>query len=167
MSWILWNIRGVHRQESIDHLKILLRQHKTSFLVLLEPKACHNEISRFTFNLGFPCCYHGGATNAHIWIFWQANIQVEPLHVTSQEITIKMTSQGQPHINVSPVYANCLKHIRRKLWDHLTWVGWNTALPWLITGDFNIIVDISEKWGAETRMYWPFKSSRTSSGRTV
>lgn len=147
MSWLIWNIRGVHRQESIDHLKVLLRQQDISFLAFMEPKASHTEIYRLTFKLGFPYCYHGGESNSHIWIFWQANIQVDPLYVMDQAISIRIMSQGQHSFVASMVYANCLKRVRRNLWDHLYWVGQNTASPWIITEDFNVISNISEKIG--------------------
>lgn len=66
MSWIIWNIRGVNHKESIDHLKILLRQQATSLLVLMEPKVTHAKITRLAFNLGFTYWYHGGESNSLI-----------------------------------------------------------------------------------------------------
>lgn len=118
MSWLIWNIRGVHQKESIDHLNILLRQQATSFLVLMEPKVSYTEIHRLV---------------------------LKPLYAVDPAITVKIMVQGQLWVVTSLVYANILKRLRRTLWYHLSWVGQNMASPWLIAGDFNVITNMSKK----------------------
>lgn len=69
------------------------------------------------------------------------------MHVMDQAITVKIYEQGKTAIIGSLVYVNCLKRLRRTLWDHLTLMGQHTNSPWIITGDFNIIANILKKTG--------------------
>lgn len=63
MSSIVWNIRGIHKQDFLDHLKVILRQHKARLLVLLEPKVSHAELPEYAFDLGFQFYLHVGDFN--------------------------------------------------------------------------------------------------------
>lgn len=92
MTWLLWNIRGIHQRKNTDNLKIILKQNKNAvqLLVILEPKASHSEIQRFAYTMGFPYFYHGGDANQHIWILCKHDTEVTSLPVSSQAITIQI-----------------------------------------------------------------------------
>lgn len=77
MSWLIWNIRGVRRRETIDHLKAMIRQKTSTFVVLLEPMVDHSEVANLAFKIGFTNWMHGGDVNSHMWILWKPDWSVE------------------------------------------------------------------------------------------
>ncbi|XP_010474031.1 PREDICTED: uncharacterized protein LOC104753480 [Camelina sativa] len=54
-----------------------------------------------------------------------------------------------------------IRHIREEFWEHITRIGILRNDPWLITGDFNEIMDNSEKMGGPRRpesTFYPFRN---------
>lgn len=150
MSWLVWNMRGIHQRDAVAHLQEMIRQHNISFLAILEPKAAHHELPRFAFRIGFQSWAHGCDDNSHIWILWKCGIQVEMLFISAQSITVKLQNHLSSYIYVSCIYANCLKRILRLLWEHLEYIASATQhdhIPWMIAGDFNVISSTVEKQG--------------------
>lgn len=93
---------------------------------------------------------HGADLNSHIWIMWKGVWQIRVLFISSQSITVEIVPQNSPNMVATFVYASCLKRIRKDLWDHLEQISGlvqQQQSPWIVTGDFNVIVDISEKRG--------------------
>lgn len=109
MSWLVRNMRGIHQRDAVTHLKDIIRQTDLQMLVILEPKAAHREISRFAFSIGFPYWLHGEEVNSHIGVFWRNGIQVEPMFISMQSITVRLVSSSSRQICVTCVYASCLK----------------------------------------------------------
>lgn len=143
-------MRGIHQQDSLNHLKDMLRSHDISMLAILEPKSRHSELPQFGQSIGFLSWLHGGTINTHIWILWKQGITIEPLWVTDQAITVRVATNGTDDIISTLVYASCLKRIRARLWDHLDEVAARVDLgndAWTVTGDFNIIANAQEKHG--------------------
>lgn len=150
MPWLIWNVRGVRRRETTDHLKAMINQNSITFIVLLEPMVGHAELSIFAFKIGFPNWAHGRDINSHIWVLWKPEWEVQHLAMSDQSITLRIQLSGGQSCIVSFVYASCLKRLRRDLWDHLTGIQHlanNTGCPWFVAGDFNTIANVSENQG--------------------
>lgn len=64
-----------------------------------------------------------------------------------QAITVKVIQNSTPDIVASFIYVNCLARLRVELWDHLLSLVSSISSPWIISGDFNIISNLSEKNG--------------------
>ncbi|XP_060211803.1 uncharacterized protein LOC132639368 [Lycium barbarum] len=80
--------------------------------------------------------------------FVNENIDVDILEETAQQITVKLFFQ-ELHKNmvVTMVYAKCDKEKRVNLWDCLCNLLATMSMPWLIGGDFNVILNEEEKIG--------------------
>ncbi|XP_059315388.1 uncharacterized protein LOC132065996 [Lycium ferocissimum] len=86
--------------------------------------------------------------NGKIWFFVQHNVEVELLLDTEQSITVKLKFQEwNRDMVVTMVYAKCSKVERLQLWDSLYFLSGNMTSPWLIGGDFNVILNEEEKIG--------------------
>lgn len=88
--------------------------------------------------------------NSHIWILWKSGIQVEPLFISAQSLTVNVRLQHDRSLFVTCVYASWLKRVRKDLWEHLDQVATDvgqTHEPWMVTGDFNVIASTVEKQG--------------------
>lgn len=71
MSWLVWNIPGIHQKDSTNYLKDMIRVHDIRISILLEPKAAHSELPRFAFSMGFTSWLHDAEINSHTWILWK------------------------------------------------------------------------------------------------
>lgn len=71
MSWLVWNIQGIHQKDSTNYLKDMIRVYDIRISILLEPKAAHSELPRFAFSMGFTSWLHDAEINSHIWILWK------------------------------------------------------------------------------------------------
>ncbi|XP_016457746.1 uncharacterized protein LOC107781540 [Nicotiana tabacum] len=67
---------------------------------------------------------------------------------TDQQVTVKLFYHdiGQ-HIMMTFVYAKCSSTDRIELWDSLYYMASDMELPWLVGGDFNVLLHESEKIG--------------------
>ncbi|KAH0743310.1 hypothetical protein KY290_031303 [Solanum tuberosum] len=67
---------------------------------------------------------------------------------TEQLLSFKLTDIDDGHeIHVTLVYASTNRHTRIALWDDLYTIATTMTSPWLVGGDFNVIIDDLEKYG--------------------
>ncbi|XP_060211890.1 uncharacterized protein LOC132639465 [Lycium barbarum] len=86
--------------------------------------------------------------NGKIWFFVNDNVDVEILQDLEQQITIKLFFQEwNKSLMVTMVYAKCDHLERISLWDSLYSLADQMELPWLVGGDFNVIMNEDEKIG--------------------
>ncbi|XP_059281333.1 uncharacterized protein LOC132035027 [Lycium ferocissimum] len=65
-----------------------------------------------------------------------------------QHLALKLTLRGnQDEMVVSLVYAKCSQEERMELWPSLEDIATTMVVPWLISGDFNVITSDEEKYG--------------------
>ncbi|XP_060202641.1 uncharacterized protein LOC132631059 [Lycium barbarum] len=83
-----------------------------------------------------------------IWLFWTEEWQAQVIVDSVQHVTIKLS-----HINmqyeayVTAVYAKCSGAERQELWDLIGQVALNVHVPWIVGGDFIVILKHEEKLG--------------------
>lgn len=63
-----------------------------------------------------------------------------------QQVTCIINQDGVSLL-ISSVYAKCNDELRECMWDKLRVINAKYNLPWFIVGDFNYIIDPSEKKG--------------------
>lgn len=115
-------------------------------LGLLEPKKSARNIEEFARKIGYEGYFHGDPLNKHIWIFWRSYVQIRDFIVASQCISFYIQRSGEEDIKLSIVYAKCNRFDRLDLWHDLRAAG-DTSVPWIVGGDFNIILNVEEKKG--------------------
>nr|XP_016447036.1 PREDICTED: uncharacterized protein LOC107772066 [Nicotiana tabacum] len=89
--------------------------------------------------------------NGQIWLFFDAVVEWELVEDTEQQVTVRVFHHdlGQ-HMMMIFVYAKCSAIERLDLWDHLYYLASDMELPWLVGGDFNVILHEDEKIGGLT-----------------
>ncbi|XP_060190609.1 uncharacterized protein LOC132619859 [Lycium barbarum] len=104
------------------------------------------QIQNYRRKLRMP--YANSNCNGKIWFFVQDNVDVEVLLDTEQYITVKLQFQDfNKEMVVTIVYAKCSEVERMQLWDILYLLASNMTAPWLVGGDFNVILNEEEKIG--------------------
>ncbi|KAH0771764.1 hypothetical protein KY290_015745 [Solanum tuberosum] len=102
----------------------MLNKHQKFFLIaLLEPFQDTRQIQKYKRRLGMQ--YVNSNSNGQIWL----------------------TMQDGKQFLTTIVYAKCSAGERLELWDELYSINYNLSMPWLVGGDFNVILSNEEKIG--------------------
>ncbi|KAH0666513.1 hypothetical protein KY285_027719 [Solanum tuberosum] len=66
---------------------------------------------------------------------------------SKQQLTLQLTLENGEQLLVSAVYAKCSAIERFSLWDEIFIISQEYVVPWMIGGDFNVILSEEEKIG--------------------
>ncbi|KAL4379799.1 hypothetical protein GQ457_02G025960 [Hibiscus cannabinus] len=83
-----------------------------------------------------------------IWLLWENDIEVEILHISNQFINgrTRWGSDSQ-WVQFTMVYASPSSARRRHLWSQLLSLDPGGDIPWVVGGDFNVILGADERRG--------------------
>ncbi|XP_019231860.1 PREDICTED: uncharacterized protein LOC109212648 [Nicotiana attenuata] len=112
----------------------------------MEPFQKKGVIQRYRRRLNMETAYAN--INGQIWLFFDSVVEWELVEDTEQQVTVKALHHdlGQ-HMMMTFVYAKCSAIERLELWDHLYYLASYMKLPWLVGGDFNVVLHEDEKIG--------------------
>ncbi|XP_059288381.1 uncharacterized protein LOC132041688 [Lycium ferocissimum] len=83
-----------------------------------------------------------------IWLFWTDGWQAQIIVDVVQHVTFKLSNVNRPQeAYVTAVYAKCIAVERQDLWDSIVQVALNVQVPWIVEGDFNVILKPEENLG--------------------
>ena len=163
MKIISWNCREISRPAVVRSLRVLIRYNNLEVLFLSETKASPS-LSSFILNqLGFYSMAHvaHSGLSGGLVLAWQTGVELECFLTNKHNISAWCYSDppSSPWI-FSCLYGSPKKRNKLAFWDSLTIVGENFACPWLCIGDFNHVLDQSEKLGGRpvaSSSHYPFK----------
>ncbi|XP_039007845.1 uncharacterized protein LOC120135683 [Hibiscus syriacus] len=90
------------------------------------------------------CCNYNHAANGRIWVLWRRCMDCSVVSVFDQCISVRCAIGGNTFILIA-VYGLNEGNGRRQLWSQLNSLECTVGdLPWLIGGDFNIILNVEE-----------------------
>ena len=93
-------------------------------------------------------------------MFWNDDSDITILEYSPNLVDTKITHKGVTSF-VSFVYGTPAAENRASFWNKLTTVGHGRDSPWLITGDFNDILNNAEKVGGPARPEGSFTAFRS------
>lgn len=137
MLVLSWNIRGVGSSASVNYLKSMIRQHKPFVVGILKQKQPLTRMAEFANDLCFSNFAHGHLKNTHIWVFWNSHIDLSDFHSLLGTMESKLFGY---HF----FYARCLWIEREELLVDIR-RSIPLSMPWIIGGDFNKILNNTEK----------------------
>ena len=79
-------------------------------------------------------------------VMWKESCKVEILQANKRIIDMKVHWQDKSFF-LSCIYGDPVKCRRHEVWERITRIGVDRKGPWVMTGDFNEILDPSEKIG--------------------
>ncbi|XP_039006212.1 uncharacterized protein LOC120133763 [Hibiscus syriacus] len=138
------------KKEHVEKQKKVLkwaRSCRISILCMLETRVKESnagDIVHQNFSDWDSCCNYNHSTNGRIWTLWHRSLNCTILSVFDQSISLKSSFRGKEFV-ISAVYGLNEGCPRRQLWNQLSSVGCTVGkLPWLIGGDFNVILNTEE-----------------------
>ncbi|XP_075076924.1 uncharacterized protein LOC142163521 [Nicotiana tabacum] len=85
--------------------------------------------------------------NGKIWVFADEEIDVDIVMDMEQQMTLKLFYRNlNKELYVTLVYAKYDATERIKLWDFMYHLSLDMESPWLVGGDFNVILSEEEKY---------------------
>lgn len=87
-------------------------------------------------------------SNGKIWLFTYHDIEATIIRDTDQQLTVKLVNQTLAQsFYATIVYVKCEVDQRLSLWEDIYSISNDMDRPWLIRGDFNVILNDKEKIG--------------------
>lgn len=93
-------------------------------------------------------------------LLWNQEVEIEILSECSNFIDTCIKAEGKSFF-MTFIYGAPEQSKRKVIWNQLTDIGKDRAKEWILTGDFNDIIDSSEKFGGPPRPEGSFVDFRT------
>jgi hypothetical protein len=153
MSLIGWNCRGLGRPNAIPDLKYLVRHFNSDLLFLSETLVSRNKIEDLRYLLGFDFCFSvdRSGRGGGLALFWRTSFSCQIVDYSNNHIYVDVNDVVHGMWRLTGYYRYPEGRRRRAAWDFLRQLSNQFAGPWCILGDFNDIMDASEKRGKNLR----------------
>ncbi|CAN1160243.1 Transposon TX1 uncharacterized 149 kDa protein [Linum perenne] len=150
ISLLSWNCRGAGHNSFVSVFKHYLQVYKPSLVAILEPRISGRRGLEVRSKLGlqFSIIEEARGFRGGIWLLWDDPlIKVCRLSHSEQFIHVEVEADDKGHFLLTLAYASPILLRRRVLWQDLLCLSRHCTRPWLLAGDFNAMVDSSEKVG--------------------
>jgi hypothetical protein len=106
--------------------------------------------------LGFDSCFSVDRVgrSGGLALFWNSSHNCQILDYSQNHISVEITDTVRGNWRLTGYYGYPNGGRRRASWDFLRTLSYQSSLPWCIFGDFNDIMDASEKRGNTSRSRW-------------
>ncbi|KAK4384223.1 hypothetical protein Sango_3080800 [Sesamum angolense] len=144
---------GTEQEDHQVAVRDLVNEFRLHFIALLETRVLQNNVTRIQSGLLSRWRWfvdYAGPGNP-IWIAWNDElIDVDILNVDSQFVHSRVhVHELHENILLTVVYGENEVSARRELWQGLIDLAVTAGNePWLVGGDFNVVLDLSEVSGA-------------------
>ncbi|CAL1380329.1 unnamed protein product [Linum trigynum] len=157
MNIFTWNCRGAGSKRFLRVFKEYRRRYRTSIAIIVEPRISGVRAVQVVEGLGFDKYLIVDAVgfSGGIWLVWDSTIAtITEVDRSAQMLLVQVTMKDASWY-LSAVYANPALVQRRALWQSIREIAHTMEDPWLLMGDFNSILQPSDKSGGA-----PFDASR-------
>lgn len=152
-----WNVRGLNKRDHYCAVRGLIQEFNLWLIGLLETRVSLQHAPRFQnvirSDWSWYCEYSDSGPGNRIWLGWNTTeLHVELMESSSQLVHCKVTilSTGS-FMFMSFAYGSNDAVLRRELWAQIQLLATSMeTVQWLIWGDFNTCVDISEICGTHS-----------------
>ncbi|XP_074315236.1 uncharacterized protein LOC141651421 [Silene latifolia] len=134
-------------------IKWFLHLNKIGLFGLVETKVKIHQFDSVLNNLGQH--WQGVNNNMHhpggrVWVIWAPHMfKVQVIDCSSQQITSEITEiVTGDRFYFTVVYGFNEESSRTQLWSEMQHIKDHNSLPWCICGDFNVVLNYSERLGS-------------------
>ena len=148
MNVLSWNYRGLGNLYASVVLSHLVRQKAPKVLFLMETKQTMDKMKKIQTELRYdnmlvvPCIYRASSLamlwNEEITYIFRLTLKIINAHI--------MTGTTNPW-RLTIFYGRLEEHHRHESWNYLRHLHTQDSLPWVCLGDFNEILNSTEKQG--------------------
>ncbi|CAI9755487.1 unnamed protein product [Fraxinus pennsylvanica] len=139
----MWNVRGVGTSQG--RIGKLVKKHNVTILGIAEPFHREDKMKVLAQKIKLPNFISNEKEGGKLWVFWSEDYKVDWVHFSNQALH-GVFRKGEYKMLVSFIYAKCNALDRRTLWQELERIRM-IGFPWVVSGDFNIIRNDTERIG--------------------
>ncbi|WZY87924.1 hypothetical protein YC2023_044659 [Brassica napus] len=157
-----WNCQGLGNPFTIRRIKEIYKNISPDIMFLMETKNNDEFIKKKLQSLNYPhyVSIPPDGTSGGLALYWKDNITLEVLDSSPNIIDTKVSFKGSQSF-ISFIYGAPAVENRAAFWAKVSQIGNDRELPWLLAGDFNEILDNSEKEGGPARWEGSFTTFRS------
>ncbi|KAL0404334.1 UNVERIFIED_CONTAM: hypothetical protein Sradi_2074200 [Sesamum radiatum] len=162
MSFLLWNCQGLGNLGTIKGLRDLIRENNPHLVFLAETKCSTSQIEVLKRRLNlFGFCVESRGKSGGLALFWNKSVDVQLQSFSHYHIDVSVRlSNSEEWWRFSGVYGEPDTSKRTVFWNLLSRLHRQSVRPWLVAGDFNEILEHSEKEGGPLRAEWQIRNFR-------
>ena len=162
MSILSWNCRGAGNTETVRRLTEMRKEHYPDFLFLMQSKQKDSYMIGLQKTLGYDKMFTVApeGLSGGLAVLWKDCYKVEILSSDKRIIDMNV-KMGSLFFFLFCVYGDSVRNMRRLVWEKLVNIGLTRYRAWVLIGDFNELLDNSEKLGGAVRKdstFWDFRN---------
>ena len=152
---LVWNTRGLNRGNKQVEVRNFISKHQIALFGLLETKVKIPKLRNLYQTLCPGWCFASNNSiidRGRIVIAWLPEAFMVSIELmTSQIVHLKVDLVGNvPWFYCTFVYGSNDSHEREDMWKSINQISTND--PWVILGDFNVVLNLDERIGSPVRL---------------
>ncbi|KAG7942844.1 hypothetical protein I3843_15G007300 [Carya illinoinensis] len=154
MKIMSWNSRGLGNPRGVRTLRDFVRREAPDVVFITETRSRTARMEFLKVQMGFSCFLPVGGSGRRggVCLFWRSEVNLilrsySPFHF---DVLVSDCISGISW-RLSAIYGRPETSLRHNTWHLLRLLKDQFSGPWLCCGDFNEILDISEKSGGRVR----------------
>jgi exonuclease III len=154
MILLSWNCRGLGNPRTVRDLHQTVKERRPNFVFLMETLCSKMHIEQLRVRLGFDSVFvvDPVGRSGGLALFWNVVDNLEIYKFSRRHIhAIVKDSQGKPFWKLTGFYGHPDCRKREESWAILRYLNSCDPTPWIYAGDFNEILDQTEKEGSIIR----------------
>lgn len=138
MSYISWNCRGVGNPRTVRALNDLIRDHKPSFIFVIETISIASRIEELRVRFSFEQCFSIDkiGRSGGLAVLWKHPIRCQITSYSQNHIDVIMVEDNVESWRLSCFYGHLDRAKRKESWDLISRLASLSPLPWCIWGGF-------------------------------
>ncbi|KAH9648695.1 reverse transcriptase domain-containing protein [Citrus sinensis] len=131
----------------------LVKNYNPTLVAVFEPRVSDIKADNLIRKSGFARSHRVEAMgfSGGIWLLWKEGLNVEIVMNHRQFIHFRVSNNSGLISSITAIYASPIPSVRKLLWSDLNELASFVQGPWLLGGDFNAILNASEKQGGSLR----------------
>ncbi|WCJ44055.1 RNA binding RNA-directed DNA polymerase [Euphorbia peplus] len=150
----VWNSQGSVNGRFARTVSLFLKNHKPAIVILVETKCSGLTADKVMSKIGLDASIRVEAKgfSGGIWVLWNIPFKISVLSSYWQFIHLQVTLPNSEFFFLTAIYGSPNPARRHHFWVGLEELASKVRGPWVLTGDFNAILNQDDRKGGSVRI---------------